>query len=546
LSSSSLPCVDATSAQLTGTAAEPFVLHDGDTLVLAVDNDVPLAVTFPADSFVNIAAATAAEVVAVINSVFPDAASNQAGKIQIASQQPGTDSLVSVDIVLSTSAAVLGLGQPPPVPLPVVDETEPSAFEDDKSNLWLFWSSRRKGSWQIWYSQLAAGVWAAPQQLTATALPDRECSAVFDQAGGQISVFWGRKKANGLWNLFFRSTTTVDFASQTPATWGNDIEWTPVPASYDNREPAAVIVSSGNAEVFYSSNQAGSWNIWSGLLAGTVQGLQSQATNGQYTQRAAVPLLIAAKQMHLWFRNNEVLEYASKLYPAARTIDGRYAGSTTADTRNLQRLSLRGNTQDINRYTYETSHVFDDSLSYGINDVVSFSGFSYIAIAPSQGPNNPTPDQNSSAWQPIGPAPASQLEAARFYSRDTIGVYLTPDTADEELILSTLTQLRNLSQTFLPIQTRVVFLIDQAFTESVYSHKALAGLSSGPLSDRMIDTILSEVVPAFDDSFLEAKVDFQFVRTWISTQSTGTLLDSSALPLDLSFKLLLAHVEEGP
>lgn len=41
---------------------------------------------------------------------------------------------------------------------------------------------------------------------------------------------------------------------------------------------------------------------------------------------------------------------------------------------------------------------FDNSASYTVNDVVTFKGTSYVAIAANQGPNNPTPDQNSSAW----------------------------------------------------------------------------------------------------------------------------------------------------
>ncbi len=452
---------DAVAAQLTGAAVEPFLLHDGDTLVASVDNEVCRLITFSTASFANIAAATAAEAAAVINGIFPNSASSQAGKVQIASQQPGTGSLVSVDIVLSTSAPVLGFGQPPPSAPAGMDETEPSTFEDASKNLWLFWSSRRDGSWKIWYSVLAATGWANPQPLTETALPDRECSAVLDQAGARMWVFWSRKKDNGLWNIFFRNTTTLDFATQTQATWSGDIECTPVPLTYDNCEPSAVVVSAGNIEVFFSSNEAGSWNIWSSVITPAAQGAPSQATIGQYTRRAAVPLLITPNQMHIWFRNNEVLEYASKLYPAARTIDGRYAGSTTADTRNQLRLSLRSDIQDINRYTYETSHVFDDSLVYGIGDVVTYGALSYFAIAPSQGPDNRTPDQNPGAWLVLGPIPASRQEAARIYSRDTIGVYLTPDTNDETVILSTLTQLQNLSPTFLPIQTRIVFVIDK-------------------------------------------------------------------------------------
>ena len=43
-------------------------------------------------------------------------------------------------------------------------------------------------------------------------------------------------------------------------------------------------------------------------------------------------------------------------------------------------------------------NAFDNSASYAVNDVVMFQGASYVATTANQGPNNLTPDQNSSAW----------------------------------------------------------------------------------------------------------------------------------------------------
>lgn len=43
-------------------------------------------------------------------------------------------------------------------------------------------------------------------------------------------------------------------------------------------------------------------------------------------------------------------------------------------------------------------NAFDNNTPYAVNDVVSYSGSSYAATAASQGPNNPTPDQNAASW----------------------------------------------------------------------------------------------------------------------------------------------------
>jgi hypothetical protein len=41
---------------------------------------------------------------------------------------------------------------------------------------------------------------------------------------------------------------------------------------------------------------------------------------------------------------------------------------------------------------------FDNSVSYATNDVVTFNGSSYVATASNAGPNNATPDSNTTAW----------------------------------------------------------------------------------------------------------------------------------------------------
>ncbi len=51
-------------------------------------------------------------------------------------------------------------------------------------------------------------------------------------------------------------------------------------------------------------------------------------------------------------------------------------------------------------------NAFDPNQSYAVNDVVTYNGSSYIAIAPTQGQNNPTPDQNPSAWSLMAQAGA--------------------------------------------------------------------------------------------------------------------------------------------
>ena len=61
--------------------------------------------------------------------------------------------------------------------------------------------------------------------------------------------------------------------------------------------------------------------------------------------------------------------------------------------------------------TYRMS--FDNTASYAVNDVVTSSGSTYIAIAANAGPGNPTPDQNPTAWSLMASAGTSGAQGAQ-------------------------------------------------------------------------------------------------------------------------------------
>ncbi len=492
---------NALAARLVGSRAEPFALSTGDQLTILRNGDTPRTVTFQPAGFLNIAAATAAEVAAAINDVAPGAASTQSGKIVLTSPGSGEPALVSVDSSSSSSAAAkLGFGVPPPPGISGIDEAEPAVFEDSSNRLWLFWSSRRSGIWKIWFSRLDSNGWGVPKQLTTGPQPDREPNVLFDPTPGRIWVFWSRKKINGLWNVFYRKTINLDFNTLVDSDWaGGEIELTPAPpnppAGYDNCEPKPLLLGADSLELYFSSNRDNGWNTWSKPLTSTAQSADAQVTFGQFTQRAPSPLKTGASEVKLWFRTNATQTYISSVYPSAQTVDARYSGSVTADTRNPARLSLRQNIQDIQHYTYH---------------------------APVHGPS-------------LSPDEIEALEEKRLYSRDTVGIYLVPDTNDEQLIIRNRTLIAEVLRKFLPIQVRAVFLIDQAFSEFVYDYDG--GGQAGPLiGERVVDTILSEALGPIADAHSDTG-GFKFIRTWVATRPASVMPDLTAHPPDLSFRL---------
>lgn|GEM_PF-3238077 len=398
---------DATTARLLSGGVEKFALAAGDTLSVRIDADSTIKITFAASDFSDIlTGATAEEVAAAINRVRPRVASAAAGRLRLSSPSSGAGSFVTVLLDSSTAAGKLGFGValPPAAPQPAPD-TEPTAFTDAGNNVWLFWSSRRAGPWNIWYSRFDGTTWGAPKQVTGGLEADREPCAVFDSAG-RIWVSWSRRKTVGLprslWNVFYRTTTDLDF--NLAQNWV-ERELAPVPADFENREPAAIVTAANTIQLFFASSGTDGWHIRSTQITPASQGAVQPITSGQFSHRAPAALRVGPVT-RLWFRNNESREYISSVYPAARTLDSRYGGSTTVVATNAKKISAWEQLDDIQRYSYDTAKSTQD-------------------------------------W----------------YARDTIGIFLTADTSDPKVIEKTSLTIENVVMRFLPIQTRVVLII---------------------------------------------------------------------------------------
>ena len=484
---------DASQAQLTGRAG-PFNFTATDRLIIRVDNQPPQSIVFGQGQF------SVAQTASAINSILPGIAKEEGSKLKLTSPSVGDASYISIDVDASTAAAKLGFGASLPLPVPDSENSEPSAFADNSGDIWLFWNSRplvsqgAGSTWRLFYNrfQVNAGAWSTAKILTTG--PDSEPSVVFDPGSGaagqgRIWVSWSRKKNNDRWNIFYRTTTKIDFPTLADSDWVEK-ELTPVPSDYDRKESSPVFTGAGRVEVYFSSNRNDGWHVWFNTLSPNPAADEKPVTSGQFTCRAPVGI-VTTDGVRLWFRNNASQVYTSPSYPASQTTDARYAGSTTADTRNATKMGLRSNLQDVLRYTYDTGTDEDD-------------------------------------W----------------YARDTVGIYLTPDTDDDKLILRKQSTLANVVRRFLPIQVRAVFIIQQVYPEFVYTYALPNAPQPRFIGEQVTDTILSEIFAAIGESFRD-RVNFKFTRTWSTGLPKKGVIDLSVQPPDLSFRLFMRGVEEG-
>jgi hypothetical protein len=301
---------------------------------------------------------------------------------------------------------------------PATARQSPAAVVDNAGGLWLFWREQTTAGWGVKYNRHDGTQWLAdPIDLPLDAGQDprveSDLCVLFHPTSVNLRLwlFWARHDPGGppgqsRWTIAYRIKQGLDPAA---ADW-SAVRTLPkaAPDNHD-REPCA-IPAGGNVELFWSSSRSGGWTLWNATLdVGTFDwSAAGQLAATPYANRAPLAMDTAAGTL-LTYRSSESLPYVSSVYGATRTLDMRYGGTTTIDTRNALKLALRGRFEDFQTYTYDT----------GQNGVR-------------------TNDDR--------------------IARDTIGIYLTPDTTDPAKVAVTTSRVRSVLAEFMPITERAVFI----------------------------------------------------------------------------------------
>jgi len=308
----------------------------------------------------------------------------------------------------------------PALPATGADARRPLTFTDDSDTsnprAWLFWLEKVGSSaLQLKYSRRDGATWGAPVAFPLDGGADPRVEAdpyvLFDPAGARIWLFWSRAIDIGAGQtraeIAYRVKSDANFDA---ANW-SAVRTLPKPAGadYHDRQPAALL-DAGSLELYWSSNRGPQGNaIWRSRLTNPSTNTWEAAervTTGPYAHRDPLPIA-AGGDLWLLFRANRSIAYQSEVYEATRSVDFRYAGSTTADARHADKHALHGAFEDFQTYTYDA------------------------------GTDGKRDDTN---W----------------YARDTIGVYLATDTLDPARVEAGTGRLRKVLREFMPITDRAV------------------------------------------------------------------------------------------
>jgi phage tail-like protein len=306
---------------------------------------------------------------------------------------------------------------------------------DGGDRLWLFWLENDGAGWRLRYNRHDGANWGTPVDLPVAGGDPRVSAdvCVLIEASiptPRIYLFWSRMAETSTpsrerWEVAYAVKEDLNL---------DDANWSAVQSlpkdtandDHHDREPC-VILSGTDVELFWSSNRGDAgWSIWRSILTdhttNTWDAAQTELlTPGAYSQRNPLPLVSDGNTL-LIHRSNQGIAFKSRVYGATETVDERYAGSTTMDVRQGQKLVLRKRYEDIQHYTY-------DSGQAGV--------------------------RGNDDW----------------IARDTVGVYLKSSTLSEEEIESGVARLKPVLKEFMPATDRAVFITTRELhAELVYSY----------------------------------------------------------------------------
>lgn len=257
------------------------------------------------------------------------------------------------------------------------EDRRPAAVRDGAGRIWLFWQSSRRGPTDIWVRVLDGPDWGPPARLTTARFRDEMPAAVVDGAG-RIWLFYVVDQGDRR-NIHQQIFDGAAWSDPEPVTDG----------LHRDEAPAAVFWN-GQVNLFWHSNRTGHWQIYGQIHDGLNWSAPFTLTDRPTADKEPAAVVDAGGQLRLFWRSQR---------------RGEWYRSRTIDTNDPDMLAQMGAFQDRAHYTYDTGR-----------------------------------------------------ENRDWYARDAVGLYLTPDTDDPVKIQQQLDRVRTFIEPFRPVLARFVWL----------------------------------------------------------------------------------------
>jgi len=378
----------------------------------------------------------------------------------------------------------------------IPERRSPSVVVPGDGQLWFVWMERMPTGWQAVSAvhdgsvdadgALSDAGWAtaAPVPVAMTesgaSVPlavGTDLQVVASAPGGDppLVLLWSRPVSVPA--VHPGATRHRVFASVLPSLTTAEGAWTseePLPATDPadhDREPSALPRLDGTWRVVWSATRDGSWSVWTTTLDPSATpptwDAPQAVTEPPFDHRA--PLLLApdsesaAAPLLLLTRTDRSIRYESDLYGATATEDPRYSGAQTVRVTNGPRIRQRGELRDVQAYTYDAG--------------------------PPVGAGS-------------GASPSDRRTDRDWYARDTVGLYVEPDTVEADTLARGVDRLKRVVPEFIPVTDRAVVILPSydvsppPHTDYVYRYDAPPGSDAAVLGDAHADVLTSVATDA--------------------------------------------------
>ncbi|MBV7337524.1 hypothetical protein KFU94_56710 [Chloroflexi bacterium TSY] len=283
------------------------------------------------------------------------------------------------------------------------EDRHPVAVHDAMGRLWLFWQSNRRGPTDIWAMVHDGEVWQLPMRLT-TADFRHEMPAVVQSGDGRIWLFYVNDLGSCR-HLYYQTTDDGEVWTRSRPVISSSTSDSGDPDCLYRDEAPTAIFWRGRIWLFWHANRDGHWQI----LARTCDTVASDFWSEPFPVTSATT---PDKDPAVAIVDQGGTEQLRIFWRSQRRAV--WYRSRTLDTTDEKMLGRLGTYEDRAHYTYDTGQGNDD-------------------------------------W----------------YARNTVGLYLTPDTADPVKIEQQVTRTRHFVEPFQPLPVRLVWVPEVEVYEEV-------------------------------------------------------------------------------
>ena len=324
--------------------------------------------------------------------------------------------------------------------LTFADEGPSMLFDGTRLN--VYWASDRGGAWEIWARQYQIqlnGVALRPgpaQRLTLGQPTFEDRSPAVAVHNALTWLFWqsDRRGSTDIWSQFFDG-----------ATWSPPQRLTS--AEFRHQSPAAAVDAAGRLWLIWSADFGDHSNLWGQVFDAGVWQPAQEITTGSFRDEAPTVTLWNGQLRLFWHSNRagDPGSYAGRWQVWSSTFDGATWSAPAAvsglaaadkepavmvDPANLLRLVWRSQSQS-EIYRSRTVDTANPQVIAQMRQPVDRLHYIYDT------------GRSDLDW----------------YARDTVGLYLTPDTNNQTVIKQQIERLRNFVEPFRPLTSRLVWLI---------------------------------------------------------------------------------------